>query len=133
MHFIFFRLDNLTEELGSMRKQVEELYLFRYILIKKFLFVNCYVLCFSGTYNDHCLGRSRNDLVVRALRYFYLCPMFKTTWWFHGRFRLSIFRDWYPTGKINKVFFVEKTKNVLKNRGSDIPKTKKKTWFLEYC
>ena len=40
MHFIFFRLDNLTEELGSMRKQVEELYLFRYILIKKFLFVN---------------------------------------------------------------------------------------------
>ena len=40
MYFIFFRLDNLTEELGSMRKQVEELYLFRYILIKKFLFVN---------------------------------------------------------------------------------------------
>ena len=40
MHVIFFRLDNLTEELSSMRKQVEELYLFYLviILIKKFLF-----------------------------------------------------------------------------------------------
>ena len=145
MHVIFFRLDNLTEELSSMRKQVEELYLFYLviILIKKFLFSD-FIMFFVRFRNlKWLLPRLKEEwpcVVVRTPKCFSLCFIFKIMWCFHVRLRLSRFRFSQPAGRVNKIVvfvvvvagvFFEKQKQW---RIWEVTSRKlRRNVFLQYC